>query len=73
MPMRRRSTYNSWRRTVRMSCPATVMEPLSAVTWPVMRRSNVVLPVPLGPMTAVMRPRAISMSSPANTARPLIS
>ncbi len=71
MPMRRRSTYRSARRTLRISVPATFIDPLSATAWPVIRRSNVVLPVPLGPMMAVTRPRAISMSRPANTAREL--
>ena len=37
----------------------TSISPLSAMTWPVIRRSSVVLPVPLGPMTAVTLPRGI--------------
>jgi hypothetical protein len=36
----------------------------------VISRSKVVLPVPLGPMMAVTRPRAMSMFNPAKTGRP---
>src|ERR1700722_3865125 len=71
MPMRRRSAYNSARFKLRMSSPATTIEPLSARTWPVMSRSKVVLPVPLGPMTAVTLPRGMSTSRPSKIGRPL--
>ncbi len=59
------------RLTVRISWPATCIEPPSADSWPVISRSSVVLPVPLGPMTAVTRPRAMSISRPENIGRPL--
>ena len=71
MPMRRRSAYSSSRFKDRMSSPATRTEPLSARICPVMSRSSVVLPVPLGPMMAVILPRGKSMSRPAKIARPL--
>ena len=70
MPIRRRSTYKLAREMVRRFSPATSMVPLSASTCPVISRSSVVFPVPLGPMTAVILPRGIWMSRPANTGRP---
>jgi hypothetical protein len=44
--------------------------PASGRSWPVIIRSNVVLPVPLGPMIAVMLPRRMPRSSPENIGRP---
>jgi hypothetical protein len=44
--------------------------PLSGTTCPVMSRSNVVLPVPDGPMKAVMRPSRAVMFRPSKILRP---
>jgi len=44
----------------------------SGRSCPVISRSSVVLPVPLGPMMAVTSPRRMPMSSPRNTALPPI-
>ena len=54
------------------SRPSTTTLPASGRSWPVMSRSSVVLPVPLGPMIAVTAPRRIPMSSPRKIALPPI-
>lgn len=43
--------------------PSTRTSPTSGISCPVMWRSRVVLPVPLGPMIATMRPRGMSRST----------
>jgi hypothetical protein len=70
IPMRRRSANNSCPDMVETSSPHTFTLPLSARDCPVMSLSNVVLPVPEGPMNAVMRPRRAVMLSPSNILRP---
>src|ERR1700733_15207734 len=70
IPMRRRRAYSASPRSFPMSSPATMTEPESATSWPVISRRSVVLPVPLGPMTAVIRPGAMSTSIPSKIERP---
>ena len=58
------------RDIVETSSPNTRTLPRSACTCPVMSRSSVVLPVPDGPMNAVIRPRRAVMFRPSKIARP---
>ena len=52
------------------SWPSNSTRPRSGRAWPVMSRSSVVLPLPLGPMTAVTAPRGKSRSTPEKISRP---
>ena len=72
MPMRMRSAYSSRVLRLHTSMPSNRTWPLSGLICPVISRSSVVLPVPLGPMMAVMRPRGIVRFRPEKIARPLI-
>ena len=54
------------------SSPSTTTRPASARSWPVIRRSSVVLPVPLGPMMAVTSPRRMPMRMPRKITLPSI-
>src|SRR3569623_1164077 len=69
MPMRLRSSYSSPRRSACTSRPSTCTRPALGRNWPPINFSNVVLPVPLGPMMAVILPRAMSMSMPSKITR----
>ena len=74
MPMRRRSAYSSARaERAHVAAPNTLTLPAVGRIAPVIRRSSVVLPVPLGPMIAVMRPRATVRFRPSNIGRPPIA
>src|SRR6185437_2324851 len=64
-PMRSRKSNNARRESFGTSSPSTITLPASGRNCPVMWRSNVVLPVPDGPMIAVMLPRGTSKSSPS--------
>src|SRR3569623_667939 len=69
MPMRLRSSYSSPRRSACTSRPSTCTRPALGRNWPPINFSNVVLPVPLGPMMAVILPRAMSLSMPSKITR----
>src|SRR3569832_1169534 len=69
MPMRLRSSYSSPRRSACTSRPLFCFRPALGRNWPPINFSNVDLPVPLGPMMAVILPRAMSMSMPSKITR----
>jgi len=50
-------------------CPPTRIPPASKGVNPLMHRSNVDLPPPLGPITATVRPAAIDSVTPSSTVR----
>ena len=70
MPMRRRRANNSLPDILDTSSPKTFTLPLSGCDWPVISRNSVVLPVPDGPMKAVMRPRRAVTFRPSKIVRP---
>ncbi len=69
MPKRRRNWYRSFWFNAETSIPSTRMLPRSGRSWRVIRLRSVVLPVPLGPMMAVIFPRLIVISSCLNICR----
>jgi hypothetical protein len=53
-----------------ISFPSKLQRPVSGRSKPVSRLKNVVLPAPLGPMSAVMRPRWTCTFSTSTATRP---
>jgi hypothetical protein len=64
MPMRRRRANSALRDSRCTSSPSIVTRPASGASCPPISLSRVVLPVPLGPMMAVILPRGICRSTP---------
>ena len=56
--------------TFAISCPLKLHVPWLGVSKPVSRLKNVVLPAPLGPMSAVMEPRCTSQCCTSTAVMP---
>jgi len=65
-PLRQRCSGGKWV----MSSPANTTRPPSGGTVPVAMPNSVVLPAPLGPISAVMRPRGAVSDTPLTASRP---
>src|SRR5262245_15130258 len=52
------------------SRPSSTTVPVSGLRWPVTRLKNVVLPAPLGPMMAAIRPRSTFTLTPPTAMKP---
>ena len=69
MPKRRRTRYSSRSLARAMSTPKQLTEPLSGVSRPTMSFRVTLLPVPDGPMIAVVSPGGMSSEMPSSTVR----
>jgi len=69
MPMRRRKAYSALRPRSGTETPSTRTLPAAGRNCPPISRSRVVLPVPLGPITAVILPRGMARSMSSKITR----